>query len=128
MFPRVYQTLRTSSVVLSLVSTRISRHGEIAQTETRPYITWQIVSGLPHDNLSDIPGSDFTTVQIDCYAVDQTTVESLATGVRSALDLAMVVNRLVLTNRDPDTRLYRVGFEADFIERRPTADVPVVQD
>ena len=117
MFPPVYRTLHTSAVA-AIVDDRIGRHGEISQTETRPYIVWQIVTGLPHDNLSDPPPSDFTTVQIDCYAMQDGAVETLANAVRAALDAVLICNRVVVNNRDPETRLYRVGLDADFITRR----------
>lgn len=117
MFPPVFRTLQTSEII-GIVDDRIGAHGEVAQTEARPYITYQTVSGIAHDNLSDAPGSDFTTVQLDCYATSQGTAETLALAVRSALDAELIVNRVILTNRDPETRLYRVGLEADFITRR----------
>lgn len=117
MFPPVFKTLHTPSVA-ALVADRIGRHGEVAQTETRDYIVWQIVSDSPHDNLSDPPPSDFTSVQIDCYSMTDAGVESLARAARAALDAARVVNRVILNNRDPETRLYRVGMQADFITQR----------
>lgn len=121
MFPRVYQTLTANPTVVAMVANRIGRHGVIQQTETRPYITWQIVLGQPYDNLSSPPCGDFTTVQIDCYCggtkADED-IERLALAVRAALDAAGVHNRVTVNNRDPDTKLYRVGIDADFITNR----------
>lgn len=117
MFPPVFQTLQTSEII-GIVGDRIGAHGEVAQTEARPYVTYQTVTGQAHDNLSDAPGSDFTTVQIDCYAKTQTTAKDLARAVRAALDAGLIVNRVILTAREPETRLFRVGLEADFITRR----------
>lgn len=117
MFPKVYRTIRTPAVA-AIVDTRIGRHGEVSQTEQRPYITWQIVAAQPYDNLSSAPGGDFTTVQLDCYHPTDAGAEELALAVRAALDGALVCNRVVLDNRDPDTKLYRVGMEADFIDQR----------
>ena len=117
MFPPVYRTLRTPEVV-ALVGDRIGRHGEIPQDEVRPYITWQIASDAPHDQLSGLPPSDFTTVQLDMYASEDATIEALATAVRAALDAALVCNRVIINNRDADTRAYRVGIDADFITQR----------
>ena len=121
MFPRVYQTLTANATVVAMVGNRIGRHGVIQQTETRPYITWQIVLGQPYDNLSSTPCGDFTTVQIDCYCGGVTAdadIERLAEAVRAALDAAGVYNRVTVNNRDPDTRLYRLGIDADFIAQR----------
>lgn len=120
MFPPVYQTLRASSAVVGFVGDRIGPHGEVGQNETRPYITWQVASDDPHVNLSDPPPSDFTTIQIDCYNSDARGVVDMAAAVRAALDAEMIVNRVIVNNRDFDTKLYRVGFDADFITQRET--------
>lgn len=117
MFPPVYRTLRTPAVV-AIVDDRIGAFGEVAQDEQRPYITWQVIVDAPHDHLSGAPPSDFTTVQIDCYAKEQKDAETLAMAVRAALDAELIVNRVSITGRDRDTRLYRVSLDADFITQR----------
>lgn len=118
MFPPVYETLRASADVVQIVGQRIARHGEISQKETRPYVVWQVVGNDPHVQLSGRPCSDFTTIQIDCYHLGDRDVEVLARAVRDALDAARVVNRIFIDIRDPETKLYRVGLEADFITQR----------
>jgi len=120
MLPPVYQTLRASSAVVAFVGDRIGPHGVVGQDETRPYITWQVTLGDPHVNLSDPPPSDFTTIQIDCYHAEAREVVNLAEAVRDALDAQMIVNRLIVNVRDFDTKLYRIGFDADFITQRDT--------
>lgn len=117
MFPKVFRTIHTTTVS-AIVGDRIDRHGFVAQTEERPYITWQIVSGQPYDNLSSAPGGDFTTVQLDCYHRTDAGAEQLALAVREALDAGLICNRVVLNSRDSETKLYRVGMEADFIDQR----------
>lgn len=117
MFPKVFRAIHTTAVS-AIVGDRIGRHGFVAQTEPRPYITWQIISGQPYDNLSSAPGGDFTTVQLDCYHPTDAGAEQLALAVREALDAGLICNRVVLNSRDPETKLYRVGMEADFIDQR----------
>lgn len=117
MFPPVYRTIHTTAVA-AIVGDRIGRHGEVAQDERRPYLVWQIVVDAPHDHLSGPPVSDFTTVQIDCYHATDAGVAALASAVRAALDAALIVNRVSVDHRDTDTRLYRVGIDADFITQR----------
>lgn len=118
MFPLVKQTLSTPAVV-AIVGDRIAPFGEIGQTEGRPYLTWYVVSDQPHDNLSDPPPSDFTTVHLDCWSPDARQARALAEAIRAALDAAFVCNRIVLNLREPSgSRLYRVGLEADFITGR----------
>lgn len=123
MFPPVYQALRTTAVI-AIVGDRIAPNGEIEQDASRPYVTWFVVSGQPHDNLSDAPPSDFITVQIDCWHADAKGIVTLASAVRDALDAELICNRIRLNMREeaPDgTRLYRIGLEADFIEQRDSA-------
>lgn len=117
MFPKVYRSIHTAAVE-AIVGDRIGRHGFVAQTGQRPYITWQIVVGQPYDNLSSAPCGDFTTVQLDCYHPTDAGVEQLAIAVRTALDAAKICSRIVVNSRDPDTKLLRVGMEADFIDQR----------
>lgn len=118
MFPPVYETLRSNATVLALVGENI---GMNMPPETPvPYVTWFIVTGQPHDTLSEAPQSDFTSVQIDCYSAPtaERTVRDLAEAVRDALDAVGVHNRVVVNLRENETKYYRVGIEADFITQR----------
>lgn len=118
MFPPVYTTLRANATVLAMVADRIGAQGWVPQDTTRPYITWFIVIGQPHDTLSEIPQSDFDSVQIDCWHPTEAGVRELSLAVRDALDSAAVLNRVVVNNKDTETKLYRVGIQADFITQR----------
>jgi len=117
MFPKVYRTIRTPAVV-AIVGDRVSGHGLAPQSDRRPYITWQVVTGDPYVNLSSAPGGDLTTVQIDCYHEGEDGAKALAMAVRAALDAQLIVNRLVIHTIDQETKLYRVGLEADFVDQR----------
>lgn len=117
MFPKVYQLLHAGAVQ-AIVGDRIARHGTIAQGEERPYIVWSIATGIPYDNLSDAPTADFTTVQIDCYSPSDRQVQELAEAVRALLDGELIVNRVVVNQKEPNTKLYRVSLDADFIDQR----------
>lgn len=116
MFPKVYKTIRTAAVV-AIVGDRIGRHGDINPEAEMPYITWQIIGDDPQNQLSGHPCTNFTAIQIDCYHKDDAGVETLALAVRAALDAARFANRVVIDGRDTETRLYRVGLQADFIGR-----------
>jgi phage anti-repressor protein len=115
MLPAVYTILRDDSAVLSAVGKRIYRHGSAPQDVTKPYITWFVVTGMPEVQLSGPPLNDMDTIQIDCWSEKDAEVETLAYAVRKALDDAKIVNRIVQNNRENETRLYRIGIEADFI-------------
>lgn len=118
MFPNVYETLRANATVLSLVGENIGRHGSLQQSVQPPYITWSYVTGQPEDQISGPPDTDFDTIQIDCWSKDDAQVATLARAVRDALDAAGIANRVVVDLREPDTKLYRVGIDADFITNR----------
>lgn len=120
MLPLVLPVLNVPAV-LTLVGTdpvRIYRHGSAPQGTAAPYITWFSVAGQPYDQISGSPCGDFDAVQIDSWAVDDAQVEVLAGAVRDALDAAGIANRLVIDQREPATKLYRIGIEADFISSR----------
>ncbi len=118
MFPNVYALLQSAAAVTAIVGTKIGRHGSMPQETAAPYITWYVVSDQPHDTLSEAPGSDFNTVQIDCWSNDDAQVATLARAVRPAHDGAGQHNRVAVDLREPDTKLYRVGIEADLITQR----------
>jgi hypothetical protein len=120
MLPAVFQTLQTPAV-LAIVGgdpVRIFRHGAAPQDTAKPYITWFLVNDQPYDQLSGPPCGDFDSVQIDCWSKSDLQVEQLAGAVRDAVDLAGIANRVVVNLRDPDTKLFRIGLEADFINSR----------
>ena len=120
MLPAVLLTLQTPAV-LAIVGgdpVRIFRHGAAPQDTEKPYVTWFEVAGQPYDQLSGTPCGDFDSVQIDCWAKSDMQVEQLAKAVRDAVDAAGISNRLVVNLRDPDTKLFRIGLEADFINSR----------
>lgn len=120
MLPAVFLTLQTPAVLAIVGGTpvRIFRHGAAPQDTEKPYVTWFEVAGQPYDQLSGTPCGDFDSVQIDCWSKSDAQVEQLARAVRDALDVAGIANRLVVNSRDPDTKIYRIGLEADYITSR----------
>ena len=116
--PNVYQVLRGNATVVNTVGTRIYRHGSAPQDVAKPYITWSMVIGMPQDILNAAPCHDKDTIQIDCWSETDTGVETLAYAVRSALDSNLISNRIIIDNRETDTKLYRMAVEADFIASR----------
>lgn len=117
MLPKVFPVLTTPAVLAIVGGTpvRIFRHGAAPQDTAKPYVTWFEVTGQPYDQISGLPCGDFDSVQIDCWSMDDTQVETLARAVRDAVDEAGFSNRLVINHRDPDTKMYRIGLQADFI-------------
>lgn len=117
MLPPVYETIHTPAVA-AIVGDKIARHGALEQDTPAPYITWQLVTGQPYDQISGAPPADFMPVQIDCWSMDDAEVEAMASAVRDAADFAGMSNRLRIDLREPDTKLYRMSVEVDFITNR----------
>jgi hypothetical protein len=118
--PPVFALL--NSAVSALVGQRIYGSGLAPEGVAKPYITWFIVAGDPYNQLSGEPCGDNDAVQIDCYAgpgdSGEEDVVVLAGAVRAALDAANITNTIVVNTREPDTMLFRVGFQAQFIRAR----------
>lgn len=114
MFPPVYATLRANAVVLAAVGDRIAGFGEIHQDELRPYITWQIVAGVPENQLSDVPDTDLIQVQLNCYHATEAGVQALVEGVRDAIEPVAHVTGYPVVQRESATRLYVVAIQVDW--------------
>lgn len=125
MLPRVSALLLNDPTVASIVSKRIYRFGEAPQRVQAPYVTWFLVSGIPENNLSDLPPIDRYEVQIDCWS-DNTgagdpDVEVLAMAVRDALEPLHDMSAISATDRDEQTKRYRVSMQFTWWEHRQSA-------
>lgn len=114
MLPPVYSTLRASSALVAVVGDRIGRHGEIQQDASRPYITWQLVTGIPENELSDVPDTDMWQVQINCWHQTDAGVVELAKLVRDAVEPYAHVTGFPVDQREPDSRLYWIAIQTDW--------------
>lgn len=118
--PPVYATLQAVPAIVSLVSQRIYRHGSIPQDSAQsPYVTWASVGTEPANELSDVPGIDRVSVQVDCWSLGDTQVETLATLVRNAIEPVAHMTGIIVDSREPDTKLYRISLQFDWWLSRP---------
>lgn len=116
MLPNIYQILRTSNAVKAIVGTnpsRIYRHESAPQDGSKPYITWFIITGSPENTLSELPNIDQISVQLDCWHQTDSGVESLAVAVRDAMETTSHMTNIVINEREPETKLYRIGMQFD---------------
>jgi hypothetical protein len=118
MMPNIYAILRTNPAIITLIGTRIYRHGSAPQPVETPYITWFISSGVPELQISGEPCTDRDTVQIDVWSKTDAEVVAVAKEVRKALDAGGHSNTVAVNLRETDTRLYRIGFQSDIIQPR----------
>lgn len=121
MLPPIFKTINTPAVQ-AIAGSRIYGKGRAPQNVQTPYITWFVVTGEPFENLSSAPHGDSDSVQIDCWAGpgdDQEWVcNQLGSAVRDALDAAGQSNHLIIDTREPDTGLFRIGLQVEFIHNR----------
>lgn len=114
MLPPVASTLRAAAPVLAIVEDRIFRHGEAPQNVTKPYVTWSIVSGVPHNQVSDVPTMDMVSVDVNCWHQTDGGIETLATAVRNAIEPHAHMVNILANERETETRLYRIGMQFDW--------------
>ena len=122
MLPAIYDILASSAAVTAIVGTnptRAYRHRSAVQDTTRPYITWALAGGVPENQLSDVPGIDRMSIDIDCWHPTDTGVEQLAAAVRGAIEPLGHVTNVSPDLREAETKLYRLTIQADIWLPRP---------
>ena len=117
MLPPVQATLAASSAVVAIAGTRISQL-TAPQDQTRPYIVWSLVSGVPENNLSDLPDMDDMRAQIDCYSTDQSQARALCEAARDAIEVETHIVFGPWNTFEDDTKLYRWSFDAEYWQAR----------
>ena len=123
MFAPILRILSTPEVLAIVGSpARIYHFGNAPQGVLRPYITWFVVVSDPYSHLSGPPGADMDVIQIDCWAgpddYQDTACLRLARAARDALELAGQSCRVIANRREPDTGLFHIGLQVDFIHNR----------
>lgn len=98
--------------------TRLFEFGEAPQGTPRPYAAWQVVSGSPDNYITNQPDVDSYTIQIDVYAADGNSAESVAVALRDTLERVAHVTSWRNHGRDSDTADYRLGFDVRWIVQR----------
>jgi hypothetical protein len=110
--PPVFEILSATAAVTALVpAIRIRGQGYAGETPVAPYITWQVVSGLPENYTSNRPGIDQHRVQVDCWATTAAQSRAIATAVRNALEPHGQCVAVFGDDYDTEARLYRFGFD-----------------
>lgn len=85
-----------------------------------PYLVWQDVSGTPQNHLDCPANIDHITIQVDIYTTKADDLRNIREAVRRAfeLDNSCTVTGLRGNERDPDSKMYRTGFDSNwFVDR-----------
>lgn len=121
MFPNIFSVVSADAGVTAALGSSPCRFypaGEAPARETRPYATWQTISGTPENLIGCAPDIDRYSVQVDVYAETLTAARSAAEAVRDAIETRCHIISWRGENRDFKTRLYRFSFDCDWwVER-----------
>ncbi|MDC4739172.1 DUF3168 domain-containing protein [Acinetobacter baumannii] len=97
---------------------RIWRFGSAPDQPEAPYVTWQIITGEPNNNLDSRPDSDNAVIQIDVYATDQDVVEQVAESLQFAIELDCYIVRYGEVDNDPITNMPHCSFDVSWVVNR----------
>lgn len=123
MYAPIFTTLKASAAVLALLQSdggqlRMYPAGEAPQDVVKPYSTYQQISGSPQNVLDQVPKEDEWGNQVDIYGLTEASVLAVAKAVRDAVERVAYITSWLGISREPDTRLYRMSFEVDWITYR----------
>jgi hypothetical protein len=130
MLPPIYTTLQASATVRSLLGARprVYRFGEAPQDKAKPYVVWQVISGLPENTLGELPSIDRDSIQVDVYAKEDAECEEVARAVRDRMEEVTYMTAFRSPPREPETRLFRISMDFDYwLPREETASTSTGQ-
>lgn len=120
----IFALLNASDEVKSFLQTgsklRAYEFGLAEDKPKPPYLVWQDISGDPQNNLDCPAKTDHITIQIDIYTTNPTQLSLIKEAVRQALEVdnSCTVTSLRGNEREPETKLYRTGFDSNwFVDR-----------
>ncbi len=117
MIPPIQQLLEASGALVAIVGDRIFQATAPADA-AQPYVVWTLVSGVPANNLSELPQSDDQRVQVDFYALSAVACRQAAQAGRDAIETYADIVFGPWNTYEGDTKLYRWSFDAQTIEDR----------
>lgn len=119
MNPPVNELLSASDDVKALIGDPIRSYGGgiAPQGTPAPYITWNIVSGVPENYLSERPDMDMIRVQVDCWGPSRAQARQSYLAAVAALELSAHQVSFNDDSQDPETKNWR--HSADFVFWQP---------
>lgn len=117
MLPPVYEALAASAVLVGLLGgqARVYRHGYAPQGTRRPYITWTSQSITPENTLSELPGIDRVTIQIDVWCESDGLVEEIARAVRDTIEPLAHMVVAPSDGWEAESKCYRATMQFDWM-------------
>lgn len=116
-----YQLCKVDPQVQALLGgaePRIYPFGQAPQSPVKPYAVYSTISGMPYNKLNCRPSADAQTLQVDVYSTTASQATAAAKAIRYAVELKCYVKRYNGDLKEPETQLYRVSMDLDFITLR----------
>ena len=120
----IFALLNASDDVKSFLKSgnilRAYEFGLAKDKPTTPYLVWQDISGIPQNHIDCPANTDHLTIQIDIYTTDPMQLRTIREAARKALEVdnSCTVTDLRGNEREPETKLYRTGFDSNwFVDR-----------
>lgn len=118
-FLPIYRTLSASGEIKAVLDPAKQIFEDEAPLNTPvPYIVWQTISGQADNYLDEPANFDDTQFQIMVYDSNLKRAYDVKETVRKALERLCWINNPALSIRDPETKLYGRGFDANWILER----------
>ncbi|AYX95798.1 DUF3168 domain-containing protein [Acinetobacter baumannii] len=118
----IFKIAKADPAVRSLLESdnilRVWRFGKAPEQPETPYVTWQIITGEPNNNLDSRPDSDNAVIQIDVYATDEDVVEQVAESLQFAIELDCYIVRYGEVDNDPITNMPHYSFDVSWVVNR----------
>lgn len=117
MITQTYPILAGDAAVTALIGDNLFRVAA-PQTTVAPYVVIGGVATEPIVYLNRAPDVDYDRVQIHAWAEDFDTAAAIYDACRKALDPHGYMAGGYIEDRDPETKLFRVGFDWSFWDDR----------
>lgn len=132
MYPSsVFSMLNDASLHSSFllgVPVRAYPFGDAPPNTPRPYLTFQLVSGIPDNCLDDPPDMDNERVQFSLWADNLDSLDLVAKTLRARLQQFGYVNSYADMGRDTETRRYGIMIDWSRLEPPVELGAPPIQD
>lgn len=116
MLPPVFATLQAATAVTAVLGDppRVYRRGNAPQDATKPYVSWQVIGDAPENELSDVPGIDRCSIEVNAWHREDAGCVALAKAVRDAIEPVAHMTSIVIDEREQETKLYRIAMQFDW--------------
>ena len=120
-FAPIFQLLSANAALTAKIGAapvRAFPQGTAPESVAKPYIVFQQITGSPENYLNQNPDADDSTTQVDVYAETVTEARAVAILARNAMQSASYITGIRELGKDPDTNLFRVSIDVDWITHR----------